>query len=86
MMLNSPARNDTIELTSEQVRNEAMEVVETQFDIEINGYKYTSNEIWDPLLYASASGKTINYVCTNLKEAPSCNLIYSYLKKELDGL
>ena len=53
----SLARNDTIELTSEQVRNEAIEVVETQFEIEINGYKYTSNEIWDALLYASTSGK-----------------------------
>ena len=46
-MLISPDRNDTIELTSEQVRNEAMEVVKTQFEMEINGYKYTSNEIWD---------------------------------------
>ena len=80
-MLISPARNDTIELTSEQVRNEAKEVLETQFDIEINRYKYTSNEIWDTLLYASASGKTINYACMNLEEAPSCNLIYTYLKK-----
>jgi len=82
----SPGRNDTIELTSEQVRNEAIEAVETQFDMEVNGYKYTSNEIWDTLLYASASGRTINYAYMNLEEAPSCNLIYTYLKKELDGL
>ena len=82
----SPARNDTIELTSEQVRNEAKEILETQFEIEVNGYKYTSNEIWDTLLYASASGKTINYVCTNLEEAPSSNLLYTYLKQELSGL
>ena len=82
----SPERNDTIELTSEQVRNEAIEVVETEFELEINGYRYTSNEIWDALLYASASGKTINYVCTNLEEAPSSSLLYTYLKRELSGL
>lgn len=77
----SPGRNDTIELTSEQVRNEAIGTVETHFEIEINGYKHTSNEIWDILLYASASGKTINYACMNLEEAPSCNLIYTYLTR-----
>ena len=80
------AGNDTIELTSEQVKNEAMEVVETQFEMEINGYKYTSNQIWDTLLYASTSGKTINYACMNLAEAPSCNLVYTYLKEELSVL
>jgi hypothetical protein len=35
MMSISPARNDTIELTSEQVRNETIEVVETEFEIEV---------------------------------------------------
>jgi len=86
MMPISPERNDTIELTSEQVRNEAIEVVETEFELEINGYRYTSNEIWDTLLYASASGKTINYVCTNLEEAPSCSLVYTYLGEKLSSL
>jgi hypothetical protein len=86
MMLISPARDDTIELTSEQVRSEAIEVIEEQFDIEVNGYKYTSNEIWDTLLYASASGKTINYACMNLEDAPSCNLVYTYLNVELSNL
>ena len=74
-MLTGPVRSNIIELTSEQVRNEAIEVVETEFGLKINGYRYTSNEIWDALLYASASGKTINYVCTNLEEAPSCSLV-----------
>ena len=85
-MLISPDRNDTIELTSEQVRNEAMEVVKSQFEMEINGYKYTSNEIWDTLLYSSASGKTINYACMNLENAPSCNLVYTYVNAELSNL
>ena len=77
-MLISPARNDTIELTSEQVKNEAMEVVGTQFEMEINGYKYTSNEILDTLLYASASGKTINYAPLAL----FCDFISDEVKKK----
>jgi len=71
--------NDTIELNSKQVRNTAIEVVMNQFDMQINGYKYTQNEIWDTLLYASASNKTINYTCMKLENAPSCSLLYTYL-------
>jgi len=71
--------NDTIELTSKQVRNSAIEVIMSQFNMQINGYKYTQNEIWDTLLYASASNKTIRYTCMKLENAPSCNLLYTYL-------
>jgi len=71
--------NDTIELTSKQVRNSAIEVIMSQFSMQINGYKYTQNEIWDTLLYASASNKTIRYTCMKLENAPSCNLLYTYL-------
>jgi hypothetical protein len=73
-------KNDTIELNSKQVRNTAIEVIMSQFEMQINGYKYTQNEIWDTLLYASASNKTIRYTCMNLNNAPSYNLLYTYLK------
>ncbi len=78
-MLISPERNDTIELTSEQVRNEAIEVVETKFELEINGYRYTSNEIWDALLYASASGKTINDDKLCMRESGGSSFMQSSL-------
>ena len=82
-MNTSPERNDTIELNSKQVRNEAIEAVISQFDMQINGYKYTQNEIWDTLLYASASNKTIRYASMNLKNAPSYNLLYTYMKDKV---
>lgn len=72
--------NDTIELNSKQVRNIAIEVIKSQFDMQINGYKYTQNEIWDTILYASASSKTIRYTCMKLENAPSYNLLYTYMK------
>jgi len=80
MMNTSLLENDTIELNSKQVRNSAVEVVMSQFDMQINGYKYTQNEIWDTLLYASASNKTIRYTCMKLENVPSCNLLYTYMK------
>jgi len=87
MMNILPERDDTIELNSKQVRNAAIEVIEPQFEMHVNGYKYTPNEIWDTLLYASASGKTIRYTCMNLEGTPSYNLLYTYLKDEiLEGL
>ena len=80
-------RSDTIELSSKQVKDEAIELVKGQFEIQINGYKYTANDIWAPLLYAAASTKTIRYVCMNLEGVPSYNLLYTYLKQEaLKGL
>ena len=79
MMTTPLLENDTIELTSKQVRNSAIEVIMSQFSMQINGYKYTQNEIWDTLLYASASNKTIRYTCMKLENAPSCNLLYTYL-------
>lgn len=80
-------KSDTVELGSKQVRDEAIGLVEGQFEMQINGYKYTPNDIWDPLLYASASGKTVRYACMNLEGAPSYNLVYTYLKEEaLKGL
>jgi len=51
MMNIPPQRDDTIELNSKQVRNAAIEVIEPQFEMHVNGYKYTPNEIWDTLLY-----------------------------------
>jgi len=75
MMTTPLLENDTIELNSKQVRNTAIEVIKSQFDMQINGYKYTQNEIWDTLLYASASNKTIRYTCMKLENAPSCNLL-----------
>lgn len=80
MMTNPLLENDTIELTSKQVRNTAIEIVMSQFNMQINGYKYTQNEIWDTLLYASASNKTIRYTTMKLQNVPSCNLLYTYLK------
>ena len=83
MMTTPLLKNDTIELNSKQVRNSAIEVVMSKFEMQINGYRYTQNEIWDTLLYASASNKTIRYTCMNLKNAPSYNLLYTYLKDSI---
>ncbi len=46
-------------------------------EIEINGYKYGTNEVWDVLLYASANHLSINATCEALEGAPSSNWMYN---------
>lgn len=75
---------ETTTLKQEEVHNKAKEVLKDTFsEITINGYKYTENEIWDVLLYASINRISINSTCTELKNVPSSNWLYGILDKEL---
>jgi hypothetical protein len=45
-MMTIPRRNNnTIELNSQQVRSEVLETVGTEFELQVNGYKYKPNGI-----------------------------------------
>lgn len=48
-------------LTNEQVHADSKSVLsETFCEFEINAYSYSSNEVWDVLLYASVNHIAIN--------------------------
>ena len=71
-------------LTHEHVYDLTKTVLNENFNgFEINGYKYTNNEVWDVLLYASANRLSIKGACESLDEAPSHNWIYTMLKDEV---
>ena len=71
-------------LTHEHVYDLTKTVLNESFDgFEINGYKYTNNEVWDVLLYASANRLSIKGACQSLDEAPSYNWIYTMLKDQV---
>ncbi len=71
-------------LTHEHVYDLTKTVLNENFNgFEINGYKYTNNEVWDVLLYASANRLSIKGACESLDEAPSYNWIYTMLKDEV---
>jgi putative transposase len=71
-------------LTHEHVYDLTKTVLNENFDgFEINGYKYTNNEVWDVLLYASANRLSIKGTCESLDDAPSYNWIYTVLKDQV---
>lgn len=71
-------------LTHEHVYESTKTVLNESFDaFEINGYKYSNNEVWDVLLYASANSLSIKGACESLENAPSHNWIYTALKDEV---
>lgn len=71
-------------LTQYETHTTATEVLKETFsDVRINGYKYTENEIWDVLLYASVNRLSVNSACADLKNAPSPNWLYGMLDHAL---
>ena len=75
---------DAPQLTHEHVYDISKTVLNESFDgFEINGYKYSNNEVWDVLLYASANRLSIKSTCESLNDAPSYNWMYTVLKEEL---
>lgn len=75
---------DSISLTDEQVHRTGIEVLQENFHaVEINGYQYTSNEVWDVLLYASTNRVSIKSACESLSNAPSYNWVYTTLKEKV---
>lgn len=79
-----PFSEDITSLTDEQVHHASMELLQESFStVEINGYQYTSNEIWDVLLYASTNRVSIKSACESLEHAPSYNWVYTILKEEV---
>ena len=81
----APELNPHLErITDEQVHNLTQTVLHSNFDaLQINGYKYSHNEIWDVLLYASTNGVSIKTSCESLVDAPSYNWVYTMLKTKL---
>jgi hypothetical protein len=79
-----PLPKDSAKLTCDQVHDLTKEIIRDAFpEVEINGYTYTENEIWDVLIYASANRISIHAACEQLENAPSSNWVYTFLKQEV---
>ncbi|HEX30671.1 TPA: hypothetical protein ENG04_11380 [Candidatus Poribacteria bacterium] len=50
---------DTIELTSDQVRTMSVETLIKHFNLVVKGYKFTTEDIWNVVVAASAQGQAI---------------------------
>ena len=61
---------NTIELTSGQVRTMTVETLVEHFNLVVKGYKVRTEDIWNIVVAASAQGQTIESAANQLEKAP----------------
>src|SRR5712691_10911735 len=71
------------ELTAEEVRRMALEVMERHLNLEVNGYKCDSQMLHHVLLKAAAEGMSIEGVCGELSGLAASNTVRVQLNKAL---
>ena len=79
-------RQNTIELTSGQVRTMTVETLMEHFNLVIQGYKFNTEDIWNVVVAASAQGQAIESAANQLEEAPDPSTVRLYLRTELIGV
>jgi hypothetical protein len=73
----------TTELTSGQVLTTTIDSLLEQFDLEVNGYKVKTEDIWQAVVAASAQGQAIQSAVNQLESAPDPSTIRLYLRTKL---
>jgi len=73
----------TIELTSGQVLATTIDSLLEHFDLEVNGYKVKTEDIWQAVVAASAQGQAIESAVNQLESTPDPSTIRLYLRTEL---
>ncbi len=74
---------NTIELTSGQVRTMTVETLMEHFNLVVKGYKVRTEDIWNIVVAASAQGQTIESAANQLEKAPDPSTVRLYLRSEL---
>lgn len=74
----------TDELTSEEVLGTALELLLTNFDVEVDGGDYTMTDVWNVMLEATAQGG-VETACQALEDSPCGNTVRFYLEECLFG-
>lgn len=77
----SPLSANHVSITDTQVHTTVNEILQQIFPtVKVNGYSYHAQDLWNVLVYASATRESIHSVCQRLSEAPSSNWLYTTLK------
>jgi len=74
---------NTLELTADQVRTLTVETLMEHFNLVIQGYKVSTEDIWNVVVAASAQSQAIESAANQLKEAPDPSTVRLYLRTEL---
>ncbi len=75
--------NNTPKLSDQQTLNHARTTLETYLPLEANGYKCTTETLYDVLLAVTATGQTVTAVCADLVGTPDPETVRHYLKEQL---
>lgn len=75
--------NNTPKLSDQQTLNHARTILETHLPLEANGYKCTTETLYDVLLALTATGQTVTAVCADLVGTPDPETLRHYLKEQL---
>ena len=73
----------TTELTSGQVLATTIDSLLEHFNLEVNGYKVKTEDIWQVVVAASAQGQAIQSAVNQLESAPDPSTIRLYLRTKL---
>ncbi len=75
--------NNTPKLSDQQTLNHARTTLETHLPLEANGYKCTSETLYDVLLAVTVTGQTVTAVCADLVGTPDPETVRHYLMEQL---
>jgi hypothetical protein len=74
---------NTVELTSGQVRAMTVDTLKEQFNLTVAGHKFVTEDIWNVVVLASALGQAIESAANQLEGAPDPSTVRLYLRTEL---
>jgi hypothetical protein len=80
----TPISKDSI-LNDEMVRETTVEGLKNHLPLQINGYKVTTELVFEVLLHAAVNNKTIEASCQDLAPEVSSNAVREQLHKHLNG-
>lgn len=75
--------NDNIELTSDQVRQMTVETFTRYLNLRVDGYKFSTEDIWNVTVSAAAQGQAIESAANQLGDAPDPSTVRLYLRSKL---
>jgi hypothetical protein len=75
--------HDTIELTSDQVLTMTIESLIEHFNLVVNGHQFSTDDIWNVVVAASAQGQAIESAANQLESAPDPSTVRFHLRTGL---
>jgi hypothetical protein len=76
-------KQQAMTLTDRDVRNEVVARLSKYLPLSVAGYDCTTEMVWDVLAKAAATQKTVEAVCSDLKDVSDSNTIRAYLNEQI---